>query len=125
MAAGPHCTPFPDFMDVSALLTDEQRLVRQSVRDFVAKEVEPKIQKAYMNEEFPTEIIPKMGELGLLGANLTGYGLPGMDNIAYGLVMQELERCDSGLRSFASVQGALVMFPIWAYGSEAQKQEWL
>ncbi len=123
--AGPHCSPYPDFMDVQSLLSDEQRLVQATVRDFVAKEVEPKIQKAYLNEEFPTEVIPKMGALGLLGANLTGYGLPGMDNISYGLVMQELERCDSGLRSFCSVQGALVMFPIHAYGSEAQKEEWL
>ena len=123
--ANPHCTPFPDYLDLNSLLTEEQRLVQASVRDFVAKEVEPRIQKSYMNEEFPLDIIPKLGELGLLGSSLHGYGLPGMDNIAYGIVMQELERCDSGLRSFASVQGALVMYPIHAFGSEAQKQEWL
>src|SRR5947209_13194350 len=123
--ASPHCTPFPDYLDLNALLTEQQRLVQSSVRDFVAKEVEPKIRKAYMDERFPTEIIPTLGELGLLGANLKGYGLPGMDGIAYGLIMQELERCDSGLRSFASVQGGLVMFPIHAYGSEAQKEYWL
>ncbi len=123
--ASPHCTPFPDYYDVNALLTEEQRLVQSSVRAFVAKEIEPKIQKAYLNEEFPTEIIPKLGELGLLGGNLHGYGLAGMDHIAYGIVMQELERCDSGVRSFASVQGALVMYPIHAFGSEAQKEEWL
>jgi glutaryl-CoA dehydrogenase len=123
--ASPHCTPFPDYLDINSLLTEEQRLVQSSVRDFVAKEVEPKIRKAYMEERFPTEIIPAMGELGLLGASLKGYGLPGMDGIAYGLIMQELERCDSGLRSFASVQGGLVMFPIHAYGSEEQKQHWL
>ncbi len=123
--AAPHCGPFPDYLDTNSLLTEEQRLVQSSVRDFVAKEIEPKIRKSYMEEKFPTELIPKLGELGLLGSNLTGYGLPGMDHISYGLVMQELERCDSGIRSFASVQGALVMYPIHAYGSEEQKQEWL
>src|SRR5690606_15231600 len=80
---------------------------------------------AYLNEEFPTDVIAGLAELGTLGANLTGYGLPGMDNIAYGLIMKELERCDSGVRSFVSVQGALVMYPIHAFGSEAQKEEWL
>lgn len=119
------CVPFPDYMGFEELLNDEQRMVQQTVRDFVAKEVEPKIVKAYRTEDFPTELIPKLGELGLLGSNLTSYGLPGMDHISYGLVMRELERCDSGLRSFASVQGALVMYPIHAYGSEEQKQEWL
>ena len=123
--AAPHCGPFPDFLDMNALLTDEQRLVQSSVREFVAKEIELKIRKCYMDEKFPTELIPMLGELGLLGSNLTGYGLPGMDHISYGLVMQELERCDSGIRSFASVQGALVMYPIHAYGSEEQKKEWL
>jgi glutaryl-CoA dehydrogenase len=123
--AGPQCTPFPDFLDLASLLTEEQRLVQATVRDFVAKEIEPRIRKCYLDEAFPTEIIPKLGELGLLGSSLSGYGLPGMDHISYGLVMQELERCDSGVRSFASVQGALVMYPIHAYGSEAQKQEWL
>src|SRR5690606_29815443 len=98
---------------------------QSSVRDYVVKELEPKIQRAWLKEEFPTEIIPQLGELGLLGANLHGYGLAGMDHISYGLVMQELERCDSGIRSFASVQGALVMYPIYAYGSDAQKEEWL
>lgn len=121
----PHCTPVPDFLDLQSLLTDEQRLVARSVRDFVSKEVEPIIGKCYLNEEFPKQIIPQLGELGLLGSNLSGYGLPGMEGIAYGLIMKELERCDSGLRSFASVQGSLVMYPIHAFGSEAQKQEWL
>jgi len=118
-------SPFPDYLDTDALLTEEQRLIQKTVRDFVAKEVEPLIGKSYMKEEFPTQIIPQLGELGLLGSSLSGYGLPGMDNIAYGLVMKELERCDSGLRSFASVQGSLVMYPIHAFGSEEQKQEWL
>ena len=123
--AGPHCSPYPDFLDVQSLLTEEQRLVQASVREFVAKELEPVIASCYLEERFPTAIIPKLGALGLLGSNLSGYGLPGMDHIAYGLVMQELERCDSGIRSFASVQGALVMYPIHAFGSEEQKQEWL
>jgi glutaryl-CoA dehydrogenase len=123
--ASPHCSPYPDYLDLNAVLTEEQRLVQSSVREFVQKELEPRIQKCYLEERFPTEIIPQLGELGLLGSNLTGYGLPGMDNIAYGLVMQELERCDSGVRSFASVQGALVMYPLHTFGSEEQKQEWL
>jgi len=121
----PHCGPYPDFLDLTNTLTDEQKLVQSSVRDFVVKEIEPRIQKAWMDEEFPTDLIGKLGNLGLLGSNLEGYGLPGMDHISYGIVMQELERCDSGVRSFASVQGALVMYPIHAFGSEAQKQEWL
>jgi len=121
----PNCTPYPDYYLVNDLLTEEQRLVQASVRDFVKKEMEPVVNESYMQEKFPTHLIPKLGELGVLGANLKGYGLPAMDNIAYGLIMKELERCDSGFRSFASVQGALVMFPIHAYGSEAQKQEWL
>lgn len=123
--SAPHTGPYLDFLDMNALLTEEQRLVQQSVRDFVQKEVEPLIQKAYLNEEFPRSLIPRLGEMGVLGSNLSGYGLPGMDNISYGLVMRELERCDSGLRSFASVQGALVMYPIHAFGSEEQKKTWL
>lgn len=119
------CTPFPDFLAIDALLTEEQRLVQNTVRDFTAKEIEPQIAKCYLEERFPTDIIGKLGELGLLGSNLSGYGLPGMDHIAYGLVMKELERCDSGVRSFASVQGALVMYPLHTFGSEEQKQEWL
>lgn len=121
----PQSSPYPDFYDISSLLTEEQRLVRDTVRDFVQREVEPEIQRAYMEERFPTRIIPKLGELGLLGANLKGYGLSGMDAVAYGIVMQELERCDSGLRSFASVQGALAMYAIYAFGSDAHKEEWL
>jgi glutaryl-CoA dehydrogenase len=118
-------SPVPDFFVFSELLNEEQRLVEKSVREFIQKDVDPLIQKAYRDETFPTQIIPQLGEMGLLGSNLTGYGLPGMDNISYGLIMRELERCDSGLRSFASVQGALVMYPIHAFGSEAQKQQWL
>ena len=121
----PRCSPFLDFYDIDSLLTEEQRLTAKSVRDFVAKTIEPRIKKAWLDEDFPRDTIPAIGEMGILGSNLSGYGLPGMDNISYGLVMKELERCDSGLRSFASVQGALVMYPIHAFGSEEQKQEWL
>lgn len=119
------CHPYPDFLDISNLLTEEQKLISQSVRNFVSKDIQPRIREAYQNEHFPMEIIPSLGSLGLLGANLSGYGLPGMDAISYGLVMKELERCDSGLRSFVSVQGSLVMYPIHAFGSEEQKKTYL
>ncbi|MBP6218779.1 MAG: acyl-CoA dehydrogenase family protein [Oligoflexales bacterium] len=118
-------SPFPDFMDLNSLLTEEQQLVQKTVRDFVSQEVEPLIREAYRSEVFPKELIPKLGTLGVLGGQLSGYGLPGMDAISYGLVMKELERCDSGLRSFVSVQGGLVMYPIHAFGSEEQKRTWL
>jgi glutaryl-CoA dehydrogenase len=121
----PRTSPFPDFFHINDLLTEEQRLVGQSVRDFVTKEINPIIGQCYLDERFPTDKISKIGELGILGGNLKGHGLAGMDQISYGLVMKELERCDSGLRSFASVQGALVMFPIYEYGSEEQKAQWL
>ena len=123
--ASPHSRPYPDFFDIASLLTDEQRQIAAAVRDFVQKEAQPLIQNAYRREEFPEAIVIPLGKLGLLGSNLDGYGLPGMDAIAYGLVMRELERCDSGLRSFASVQGSLVMYPIHAFGSEEQKSHWL
>jgi glutaryl-CoA dehydrogenase len=121
----PVTSPFPDFYNISEMLTDEQRMIAQSVREFVRTRVAPLIQKSYLEESFPVHLIKEMGGLGLLGGQLHGYGLPGLDHIAYGLVMRELERCDSGLRSFASVQGALVMFPIHEYGSEEQKSTWL
>lgn len=123
--AEPQCSPFPDYFATRDLLNEEQSLVQSTVREFIKKEVQGRIVKAYRDEDFPKEIIPGLGELGLLGSSLDGYGLPGMDHISYGLVMKELERCDSGLRSFASVQGALVMYPIHTFGSEAQKEEWL
>lgn len=123
--AAPTTTPYPDFCDLQSLFTEEQRMVQTSVRDFVRKKLEPVVGEHYIAEKFPEHLIPELGELGVFGANLKGYGLPGLDNIAYGLIMKEIERCDSGFRSFVSVQGALVMYPIWAYGSEAQKQEWL
>jgi glutaryl-CoA dehydrogenase len=118
-------SPFPDYFAIKALLSEEQTLVSQTVRDFATRELAPSIAENFRQEVFPEKVIPKLGALGLLGANLSGYGLPGMDHISYGLVMKELERVDSGLRSFVSVQGALVMFPIHRYGSEEQKSYWL
>lgn len=114
-----------DFLGLDESLTEEQGLIRESVRAFLKENADPIVVDHYRTETFPESLIKGLGELGVLGANLTGYGLPAMDNKAYGMVMTELERCDSGLRSFASVQGALVMYPIWAYGSEEQKKMWL
>jgi glutaryl-CoA dehydrogenase len=115
-----------DFLRLDELLSDEERLARDTVREFVSKEFLPLVQEHVRRDgSFPMQLVPALAELGLFGANLTGYGCAGMNNVAYGLVMQELERGDSGLRSFASVQGALVMYPIHAYGSDAQKDRWL
>ncbi len=115
-----------DFLRLDDLLSEEELLARASVRHFVDKEFLPRIQEHIRQDgSFPMALVPQMAELGLFGANLQGYGCAGMNNVAYGLVMQELERGDSGLRSFASVQGGLVMYPIHAYGSDAQKQRWL
>ncbi|MDJ0864585.1 MAG: acyl-CoA dehydrogenase family protein [Myxococcota bacterium] len=115
-----------DFLRLDDLLAEEEILARDSVRDFVSKEFLPLVQEyARQDGAFPMQLVPRMAELGLFGANLEGYGCAGMNNVAYGLVMQELERGDSGLRSFASVQGSLVMYPIRTYGSEAQKERWL
>ncbi|MFQ5417025.1 MAG: acyl-CoA dehydrogenase family protein [Myxococcota bacterium] len=115
-----------DFLHLDDLLADEERLARDSVREFVSKEFLPRIQEHVRHDgSFPMELVPQLGELGLFGANLTGYGCAGMNNVATGLVMQELERGDSGLRSFASVQGSLVMYPIHSYGSDDQKDAWL
>ena len=114
-----------DYFDVDSLLTDEERLIRDTVRDFVDREVEPIIELASREGRFPRELVPGLAELGLLGASLTGYGLPGLGGVAYGLVMQELERGDSALRSFVSVQGALSMYAIHRFGSEEQKERWL
>ena len=119
------CTPYPDYMAIESLFSEEQKLVIQSTRSFVKKELDPMVRDCFQKEEFPTHLIEKFGEVGVLGANIKGYGLPGLDAIAYGLIMKELERCDSGFRSFASVQGSLVMYPIYAYGSEEQKDYWL
>jgi len=114
-----------DFMNIEDLLQEEERMVRNTVAEFVDREVLPVIEECFMEGRFPTELIPTIGEMGLLGANLEGYGCAGLNNVAYGLIMQELERGDSGIRSFASVQGALVMYPIYTFGSEEQKEKWL
>jgi glutaryl-CoA dehydrogenase len=115
-----------DFLRLDDLLSEEEILARETVRDFVSREFLPLLQTHVRQDgSFPMELVPRMAELGLFGTNLQGYGCAGMNNVAYGLVMQELERGDSGLRSFASVQGSLVMYPIHAYGSEAQKERWL
>jgi glutaryl-CoA dehydrogenase len=115
-----------DFLRLDELLSDEERLARDTVREFVSKEFLPLVQEHVRQDgSFPMQLVPALAELGLFGANLSGYGCAGMNNVAYGLVMQELERGDSGLRSFASVQGALVMYPILSYGTDAQKERWL
>jgi glutaryl-CoA dehydrogenase len=115
-----------DFYNIDSVLSEEERAVRDSVRAFVDDKVLPIIGNAYVEGRFPKELIPEMAELGVFGANLPEeYGCAGLNNVAYGLIMQELERGDSGVRSFASVQGALAMYPIYAFGSEEQKQKWL
>ncbi len=115
-----------DFYNIDSVLSEEERAVRESVRGWVDERVIPIIGKCYVEGHFPKELIPEMGELGVFGANLPeAYGCAGLNNVSYGLIMQELERGDSGIRSFASVQGALAMYPIYAFGSEEQKQSWL
>ena len=115
-----------DFLDFDSLLSEEERAVRDTVRTWVDEHLMPVIGEAYIEGKFPKQLIPGMAELGLFGANLPEeYGCAGLNNVAYGLIMQELERGDSGIRSFASVQGALVMYPIYAFGSEEQKKHWL
>jgi glutaryl-CoA dehydrogenase len=115
-----------DFYRVEELLTEEQRMTRDTLRRFVDREILPKVGRWWLDGTFPADLILKLGALGVYGANLPAeYGCAGLDNIAYGLLMQELERGDSGIRSFASVQGALVMYPIYAYGSEEQRRHYL
>jgi len=114
-----------DFILLDELLTEEEILIRDTVRAFVDDQVVPIIERHYQDGTFPSQLVPSMAELGLLGSNLEGYGCAGLGNVAYGLIMQELERGDSGLRSFVSVQGALVMYPIHSFGSETQKKHWL
>jgi glutaryl-CoA dehydrogenase len=115
-----------DFYRIDDEFSDEERIVRDTVREFVDREFLPRVvEHVRQDGSFPMELVPKMAELGLFGANLQGYGCAGMNNVAYGLVMQELERGDSGLRSFASVQGGLVMYPIYTYGTDEQKERWL
>ena len=117
--------PGVDFMEFDSLLTEEERLVRDTVRAFVDDKVKPIIEECHRDARSPLELVPEMGALNLFGASLAEYGLPGLDDVAYGLIMQELERGDSGLRSFVSVQSSLVMYPIYAFGTEEQKDRWL
>ena len=115
-----------DFFDIDSALSEEERAVRASVRQFVDERIIPVIGDCYIEGRFPKEIIPGLAELGVFGANLPEeYGCAGLNNVSYGLIMQELERGDSGIRSFASVQGALVMYPIFTFGSEEQKKQYL
>ncbi len=115
-----------DFVRIDDLFSDEEKTIRQAVRDWVEEEYLPVVEHHYEAATFPMETIPQIAELGLLGANLpVEYGCAGIGDVAYGLAMQELERGDSGRRSFVSVQGALVMYPIYAYGSEEQRKKWL
>src|SRR5450432_3812232 len=114
-----------DYLRIDSLFNDQEFLVRQTTLQFVEDRLLPVIRDCYRESRFPFELVPEMGRLGFFGANLEGYGCAGLSNVEYGLVMQELERGDSGLRSFASVQGALVMYPILQYGSDEQKDRWL
>src|SRR5580692_11725802 len=117
--------PGVDYLDFDSLLSDEEKLARRTARQFVDAEIMPIIEEYNREGKFPVQLVPQMAELGLFGASLKGYGCAGMSNVEYGLVTQELERGDSGLRSFVSVQSALVMYPIHAFGSDAQKDKWL
>ena len=114
-----------DYLLVDSLFSEEELLVRETARQFVEDRVIPLIRDCFREARFPSELVAEMGRLGLLGANLEGYGCAGMSNVDYGLIMQELERGDSAIRSFVSVQGALVMYPIRTFGSEEQKKRWL
>jgi glutaryl-CoA dehydrogenase len=114
-----------DYYGIDDLLTEEQRMMRDAVRDWVEAKFLPVVSQHHRDGTFPMELAKDLGEMGVFGATLKGYGCAGLDNVAYGLIMQELERGDSGLRSFASVQSGLVMYPIHSYGSDAQKDRWL
>lgn len=115
----------PDFYNIDSLLSEEERQVRDTVAKFVDERILPRIADCFEHEKFPMDLIPEMAELGLFGPTFKDYGCAGLNNVAYGLIMQELERGDSGIRSFASVQSGLCMYPIHAYGSPEQKQRWL
>lgn len=117
--------PGVDFLDFDSLLSDDERLTRETVRAFVEDRVKPIIEECHREARFPIELIPEIGDLQLFGASLDEYGLPGLKGVAYGLVMQELERGDSGLRSCASVQSGLVMYPIYTFGSQVQRDRWI
>src|ERR1700676_4139165 len=117
--------PGVDYLLIDTLYSEQELMVRQTARQFVDERVVPVVRECFRDARFPNELIPEMGRLGFFGANLKGYGCAGMSNVEYGLIMQELERGDSGLRSFVSVQSALVMYPIHTYGSPEQKEKWL
>jgi len=121
----PASTPHTDLLQIDDQLTEEERLIRDTVRAFTADRVLPHITDWFEAGMLPREIMPELGKLGVLGMHLTGYGCAGAGSIAYGVACRELEACDSGLRSATSVQGSLAMYPIWRYGSEEQKNEWL
>ena len=114
-----------DLFDINSVLTEEEQLVQDNVGRFVNDKVLPIIQECFENHRFPAELVPEIAALGILGSSIEGYGCAGMDAISFGLICKELERGDSGLRSFASVQSSLVMFPIFQYGSDEQKNHWL
>jgi glutaryl-CoA dehydrogenase len=114
-----------NYLEEDGLFTSEELMIRDTVRDFVDNEVIPTLQQANRDEKFPMQLIPRFGEMGLLGSTIHGYGCAGLGHVAYGLATMELERGDSGIRSFCSVQSSLVMYPIFAYGSEAQKEKYL
>jgi len=114
-----------NYLEEDGLFTDEELMIRNTVREFVEDEVIPTLQQANRDEKFPMQLIPRFAELGLLGSTIEGYGCAGLGHVAYGLATMELERGDSGIRSFCSVQSSLVMYPIYAYGSEAQKEKYL
>jgi glutaryl-CoA dehydrogenase len=114
-----------DYYGIEALLSEEQRMIRDAVRAWVEDEFLPVVTEHHRAGTFPVEVAKPLGEMGVFGATLKGYGCAGLDSVAYGLIMQELERGDSGLRSFASVQSGLVMYPIYSYGSDEQKERWL
>lgn len=117
--------PGVDFLDLDSLLSDDERLARDTVRGFVETRVKPIIEECHRESRFPVELIPEIGALSLFGAAIDDYGLPGLKGVAYGLVMQELERGDSGLRSCVSVQSGLVMYPIYTFGSQEQRDRWI
>jgi glutaryl-CoA dehydrogenase len=121
----PSATPETDLLRIDDQLTPDERLVRDTVHEFTADRIEPHIADWFEAGTVPRDLMPELGKLGLLGMHLTGYGCAGMGAVAYGVACRELEAADSGLRSTVSVQGSLAMFPIWRYGSDEQKEEWL
>jgi glutaryl-CoA dehydrogenase len=117
--------PGVDFLELDPLLSEEERMARDTVRAFVDEQVKPIIEECHREGRTPLELVPTMAAMNLFGSTISEYGLPGLNNVAYGLIMQELERGDSGLRSFVSVQSSLVMYPIYTFGSQAQKDRWI